>query len=41
MPDWNYLHVTRNVLPALRRRGVTDEQIKMMMVGNPMRYFSH
>jgi phosphotriesterase-related protein len=39
MPNWHYLHVSNDVLPALRRRGVTDEQIEQMLVGNPRRYF--
>jgi phosphotriesterase-related protein len=39
MPDWHYLHLHRDVLPALREHGVTDEQIRQMMVDNPRRYF--
>ena len=39
MPNWNYTHIHRNVLPALREGGVTDEQIDDMLVGNPRRYF--
>lgn len=39
MPNWNYLHLHTNVLPELRARGVTDEQIDQMLVGNPRRYF--
>jgi phosphotriesterase-related protein len=39
MPDWHYLHLHRDVLPALREQGVTDEQIHQMMVDNPRRYF--
>ena len=27
MPNWNYLHISRDVLPALLERGVTQEQI--------------
>lgn len=37
LPDWHYLHISRDVLPALRERGVTEEQITTMMVGNPRR----
>ena len=40
-PNWNYLHITKDVLPALRERGVTDEQIDQMLVGNPRRYFEN
>jgi phosphotriesterase-related protein len=38
-PNWHYLHVTTDVLPELRKRDVTDEQINAMLVGNPRRYF--
>jgi phosphotriesterase-related protein len=34
-PRWNYLHISKDVLPALRERGVTEEQIDLMMVKNP------
>jgi phosphotriesterase-related protein len=40
MPNWHYLHVLRDVLPALLERGVTQEQIDQMLVGNPRRFFS-
>lgn len=40
-PNWTFDHVSRDVLPALQLRGVTDDQIKLMMVDNPMRIFSH
>jgi phosphotriesterase-related protein len=40
MPNWNYLHISRDVLPALLERGVTQEQIDQMLVGNPRRFFS-
>ena len=38
-PNWHYEHISRDVLPALREPGVTDEQITTMMVDNPRRYF--
>lgn len=38
-PNWHYLHISRDVLPALRERGVTDEQIDQMLVQNPRRIF--
>jgi phosphotriesterase-related protein len=38
-PNWHYLHITRDVIPALKSRGVTDEQVKQMMVDNPRRIF--
>ena len=39
-PNWHFLHITNDVLPALRAGGVTDAQIKAMMVENPRRIFS-
>lgn len=38
-PNWHYLHITNDVLPALRERGVTDAQIDTMLVDNPRRWF--
>jgi phosphotriesterase-related protein len=38
-PAWHYRHVFDDVLPALRDRGVTDDQIDTMLVANPQRYF--
>ena len=38
-PNWNFTHISDDVLPALRQRGVTDQQITMMLVDNPRRYF--
>ncbi|MBG0829217.1 phosphotriesterase-related protein [Planomonospora sp. ID67723] len=34
-PDYHLLHISRDVLPELRRRGVTEEQIHQMLVTNP------
>jgi len=41
LPNWHYLHIHHDVLPALRKRGVTEEQITTMLVGNPRAIFSH
>jgi phosphotriesterase-related protein len=38
-PNWNYRHISEDVLPMLRERGVSDEQIRTMLVDNPRRYF--
>jgi phosphotriesterase-related protein len=38
-PRWNYLHITRDVIPALKERGVTDEQLRQMLVDNPRAIF--
>jgi phosphotriesterase-related protein len=34
-PDWHYLHISHDVLPALLAQGVTPEQIDTMLVDNP------
>jgi phosphotriesterase-related protein len=39
MPNWHYLHIMREVVPALQKRGVTDAQITTMLVDNPRRFF--
>jgi phosphotriesterase-related protein len=41
LPNWHYLHIENDVLPALRERGVTDDQIDQMLVANPRRYFEN
>jgi phosphotriesterase-related protein len=40
-PNWHYLHIHNDVLPALRQRGVTDEQITTMLVDNPRTIFEN
>ena len=39
MVNWNYLHIGRDVIPALLERGVTAEQVDEMLVGTPRRWF--
>ena len=39
MPNWHYLHIHNDVIPALKERGVTDEQIDTMLVDNPRKIF--
>jgi phosphotriesterase-related protein len=41
MPSWSYLHIHDEVLPYVRERGVTEEQITTMLVDNPRRYFEN
>jgi phosphotriesterase-related protein len=41
LPKWSYTHLFDDVLPALRHRGVQDEQIRQMFVENPRRIFEH
>jgi phosphotriesterase-related protein len=36
----NYTYIHDQVLPELAERGVSDEQINQMLVGNPRRYFT-
>jgi phosphotriesterase-related protein len=39
LANWRIDHISQNVLPALKALGVTDEQIKTMMVDNPRNLF--
>ena len=39
MPNWHYLHIHNDVIPALKQRGVTDDQISTMLVDNPRKIF--
>ncbi|MCT1355315.1 MULTISPECIES: phosphotriesterase family protein [Gordonia] len=39
LPKWNYRHVSEEVLPALRERGVSEADITTMLVDVPRRYF--
>lgn len=39
VPNWHYLHIPDDVIPALRQAGVTDEQVREMTVENPRRIF--
>jgi len=36
----SYLHVSSQILPLLRERGVTEEQIDLLLVDNPRRIFA-
>ncbi len=38
-PNYHLLHISRDVLPELRGRGVTEDQIHQMLVDNPRRIF--
>jgi phosphotriesterase-related protein len=38
-PNWHFTHISDDVLPALKDRGVTDDQVDAMLVGNPRRIF--
>jgi phosphotriesterase-related protein len=39
MPNWNFLHIHQDVVPALLERGVTQDQIDQMLVSNPRDWF--
>jgi phosphotriesterase-related protein len=39
LPNWNYLHIHQDVVPALLERGVTQDQIDQMLVTNPRDWF--
>jgi phosphotriesterase-related protein len=41
LPNWHYLHIHNDVIPALKERGVTDEQLTTMLVDNPRRIFEN
>jgi phosphotriesterase-related protein len=38
-PRWNYNHISDDILPALRKAGVTEDQIDQMLVRNPRAIF--
>ncbi len=39
LSSWSYVHVFKNIIPALREAGVSDDKINTMMVENPRRLF--
>jgi phosphotriesterase-related protein len=41
LPNWHYLHIHNDVIPALKKRGVTHEQLQTMLVDNPRAIFEH
>jgi phosphotriesterase-related protein len=41
LPNWHYLHIHNDVIPALKDRGVTDEQLTTMLIDNPRRIFEN
>jgi phosphotriesterase-related protein len=38
--NWSFTHVFRNIIPALKKAGITDEQIRMITVDSPRRLFT-
>jgi phosphotriesterase-related protein len=39
--NWNYGHILKDVVPDLKKMGVSDEQIQMMLVENPKQFFGY
>ena len=39
LPNWHYLHIHNDVIPALHKRGVTGDEINQMLVENPRKIF--
>ena len=39
VPNWNYRHISQDVLPALRERGVSEADLETILVTNPRRHF--
>ena len=40
-PKWSHFHIVDDVLAALRRAGVSEEQVRLMTVENPRRIFEN
>ncbi|MHC4607906.1 MAG: phosphotriesterase family protein, partial [Planctomycetota bacterium] len=38
-PRWNFRHIPDDVVPALRKEGVSEAEIRTLTVENPRRYF--
>jgi phosphotriesterase-related protein len=39
VPNWNYRHIPQDVIPALLREGLTQDDIDTILVKNPRRHF--
>jgi phosphotriesterase-related protein len=40
-PNWNFMHISRDVLPMMRARGISQDQIDAMMIDAPRRILDH
>ncbi|MBB4684465.1 phosphotriesterase family protein [Amycolatopsis jiangsuensis] len=40
LPNWHFLHITNEVLPALRARGVSEDDLTTMLVDNPRKFLA-
>ena len=41
VPNWHWLHITHDILPALRENGVSEAQIDTMLIEAPRRILDH
>ncbi len=39
LPDWRFTYLHDTVLPGLRDRGVSDDQVEQMLIRNPREFF--
>lgn len=39
LPNWNYWHLSKNIIPALKEKGLSQKQIDTMTIENPRRIF--
>jgi phosphotriesterase-related protein len=40
LPNWDVTHLFKRIVPKLRERGVTEDDLKTIFVENPKRYFA-
>lgn len=40
LPNWNYRHISQDVIPALLERGVSEQDIDTILVANPLRHLT-
>jgi len=40
LPEWQFTYIHAGVLPGLRERGVSEDQIEQMLVRNPREFFA-
>jgi phosphotriesterase-related protein len=40
LPQWEPTHLFKRIIPELKSRGVTDDDLRVIFVENPKRYFA-
>jgi len=40
LPDWKLTHIFEKIIPALKVKGLTDEDIDAILIDNPRRFFA-